>query len=89
MVDKCIGNTPPVFLLGSREYPINQTFTDTFSRDSQELTRSQNIALQEHENFHRELGKIKDLDKHIELMRLAILNGMAFMPAHESALAVR
>lgn len=91
-----------VFKLGNRQYPVDQHFYSAMiewinpqlpkgsqNRDSQVLTRDQRYALQEHYEFHLSQGNGGiGLEIHMELMRLAIRNGLSFIEAHVWALKI-
>lgn len=91
LIPCCGENELKVFGLATRQWHVDQKYEGKiaghiWSRSGQELTKRQLIALQEHAVFHQKKGDIANLSKHIELMRLAIKEGLAFIEAHMWAL---
>ena len=83
----CGALEPFKFLPAVRINSENQTFGTL--RQGQSITRSQRIAIEEHRQFHEQLGDFgskANLDNHITLMIFAMKNGLAFIPSHMWAL---
>lgn len=74
----------------SRVYPIDQKYmSHGKKRAGQKQTRSIEIALQEHREFHEDsenFATTEQLDRHMQLMLEAINEGASFIQAHEFAL---
>ncbi len=76
----------------SREYPIQQTFSEgiTGDRQAQHMTRSMLIAIEQHRRWHvanESFAIPADLNVHQDLMRSRILLGDDFNTAHQYAVS--
>ncbi len=81
---------PKLIVSTSRQFPIDQKYmSHGKKRTSQKQTRSTEIALQEHREFHIEnesFATLEQLDRHQQLMLDGMLSGMDFNQAHVFAL---